>query len=47
MVYRNEKPVRLSGDDLPAYLPSIPSDATSKIEVIQIPPSNTKLRAVR
>lgn len=38
-VYMDGKPVRLSGDDLAAYLQSIPSDQISKIEVMPNPSS--------
>jgi len=38
-VYMDGKPVRLSGDDLSAYLQSIPSDNISKIEVMPNPSS--------
>lgn len=38
-VYMDGKPVRLSGDDLAAYLQSIPSDNISKIEVMSNPSS--------
>jgi len=38
-VYLDGKPVRLSGDDLAAYLQSIPSDNISKIEVMPNPSS--------
>lgn len=38
-VYMDGKPVRLSGDDLAAYLQSIPSDNISKIEVMPNPSS--------
>lgn len=36
-VYMDGKPVRLSGDDLTAYLQSIPSDQIAKIEVMPNP----------
>ncbi|GLU51361.1 outer membrane beta-barrel family protein [Dyadobacter frigoris] len=38
-VYMDGKPVRLSGDDLSAYLQGIPSDNISKIEVMPNPSS--------
>jgi hypothetical protein len=38
-VYMDGKPVRLSGDDLAAYLQSIPSDQLAKIEVMPNPSS--------
>jgi len=38
-VYMDGKPVRLSGDDLSAYLQSIPADNISKIEVMPNPSS--------
>lgn len=38
-VYMDGKPVRLSGDDLSAYLQSIPSDNIAKIEVMPNPSS--------
>ncbi|WP_158795470.1 outer membrane beta-barrel family protein [Pedobacter sp. L105] len=38
-VYMDGKPVRLSGDDLSAYLQSLPSDNISKIEVMPNPSS--------
>lgn len=37
VVYLDSKPVRLSGDDLAAYLQSIPADQLSKIEVMPSP----------
>ncbi|MEZ2334678.1 TonB-dependent receptor [Mucilaginibacter sp. RCC_168] len=36
-VYMNDKPVRLSGDDLSTYLASIPADQISKIEIMSNP----------
>lgn len=39
VVYMDGKPIRLSGDDLTAYLQSIPSDQLSKIEVMPNPSS--------
>ena len=38
-VYMDGKPIRLSGDDLAAYLQSLPSDNISKIEVMPNPSS--------
>ena len=39
-VYMDGKPVRLSGDDLAAYLQSIPADNISKLEVMPNPSSS-------
>jgi outer membrane receptor protein involved in Fe transport len=37
VIYMDDKPLRLSGEDLAAYLRSLPSDNVSKIEIIANP----------
>jgi outer membrane receptor protein involved in Fe transport len=37
VIYMDEKPLRLSGEDLAAYLRNLPSDNVSKIEIITNP----------
>jgi outer membrane receptor protein involved in Fe transport len=39
LVYIDNKPVRLSGNELAAYLQGMPADAISKIEVMSNPPA--------
>ena len=39
LVYINDRPVRLSGDDLSNYLKNLPSDNVRQIEVITNPPA--------
>ncbi len=39
LVYMDDKPIRMSGDELSNYLKSLPSDQVAKIEVIANPPS--------
>lgn len=38
-VYVDDRPIRLSGEDLSNYLKSLPSDKVSKIEIITNPPA--------
>jgi len=38
-IYLDDRPVRLSGEDLGNYLKSLPSDKVSKIEIITNPPA--------
>ncbi|WP_191906331.1 outer membrane beta-barrel protein [Hymenobacter baengnokdamensis] len=39
LVYLNDRPIRLSSDDLSNYLKNLPSDNVSRIEVITNPPA--------